>query len=216
MQRRGSQNAAQRKNIDFGRSNLWRPIVVARTGGSKWNRALPGDSNRVQAQPARQIVELHCPVVGNADQQSAENSADSKNPAASIYGGWFRVLPRGSQWVQAQPARRRSVRRDVSRSTTESGNYVSFSYFVTWIGVLFGRAREGLFSEKPPLDRPLNRFNQNLRTARGNWGKISKIRWVCKCPSQAGEEASYVPDLIPRRPGFAPQHTKGGYIHGTS
>ena len=27
---------------DLGRFNLWRPMVVDRTGGSKWNRALPG------------------------------------------------------------------------------------------------------------------------------------------------------------------------------
>ena len=69
------------------------PEFVARIGGSKWNRALPGGSRCVQAQPA-----------GNAAQQSAEKSADSKNPAAPIYGGRVRVLSGGSRCVQAQPA----------------------------------------------------------------------------------------------------------------
>ena len=51
------------KNADLGRFNLWRPMVVAKTGGSRWLSALPtGGSNRqsalptgsrwVQAQPA--------------------------------------------------------------------------------------------------------------------------------------------------------------------
>ena len=30
-----------RKTADFGRFNLWRPTVVARTGGSKWQSGLP-------------------------------------------------------------------------------------------------------------------------------------------------------------------------------
>ena len=56
-------------------------------GGSRWPSALPtGGSQCVQAQPA-----------GNAGQQSAENSADSKNPAALIYGGRVRVLFGGSR-----------------------------------------------------------------------------------------------------------------------
>ena len=42
-----------REFADFGRFNLWRPIVVDRTGGSKWVSALPtGGSKWVQAQPA--------------------------------------------------------------------------------------------------------------------------------------------------------------------
>ena len=65
------------KNADLGRFNLWRPMVVERMRGSKWNRALPGGSqwnralpggsqwNRallggsrwVQAQPARTLRE---------------------------------------------------------------------------------------------------------------------------------------------------------------
>ena len=46
------------QNADLGRSNLWRPMVVTRTGGSKWQSALPtGASSCVQAQPAREIAE---------------------------------------------------------------------------------------------------------------------------------------------------------------
>ena len=40
-----------REFADFGRFNLWRPIVVARTGGSKWQSAQPTGSRCVQAQP---------------------------------------------------------------------------------------------------------------------------------------------------------------------
>ena len=40
------------KNADLGRFNLWRPMVVAKTGGSKWLSALPTGSRWVQAQPA--------------------------------------------------------------------------------------------------------------------------------------------------------------------
>ena len=75
---------------DFGRFNLWRPIVVNRTCGSMC----------VQAQPVR---------VGSADRQSARNPADSKKPAASIYGGWFRVLSGGSKWNRALPGRLSNV-----------------------------------------------------------------------------------------------------------
>ena len=86
MQRRGSQNAAQRKNIDFGRFNLWRPIVVDGTGGSKWNRALPGGSKWVQALPARG---------GNADRSFPENSGKPEKLGTPIYGSQFRrQIPR--------------------------------------------------------------------------------------------------------------------------
>ena len=65
------------KTGDFGNSNLWFPK-------SCWNR-------RSQV------------AVGTADLQSAGKPAETKKPAAPIYGGWFRVLSGGSKWVQAQP-----------------------------------------------------------------------------------------------------------------
>ena len=37
---------------DLGRFSLWRPMVVARIGGSNRVQAQPAGSNRVQAQPA--------------------------------------------------------------------------------------------------------------------------------------------------------------------
>ena len=67
---------------------------TARPGGSRWNRALPGPA---LAPPAGSIC------VGNADSQSAGKPADSKKPAALIYGGWFRVLSGGSRWNRALP-----------------------------------------------------------------------------------------------------------------
>ena len=41
---------------DLGRSNLWRPMVVDRTGGSRWVQAQPAGSRWVQARacPSRQ------------------------------------------------------------------------------------------------------------------------------------------------------------------
>ena len=48
--------------------------------------------------PRRQQVEAD-----SVGYQSAENSADSKNPAAPIYGGWVRVLFGGSRWQSALP-----------------------------------------------------------------------------------------------------------------
>ena len=39
------------QNADIGRSNLWRPMVVTRTGGSKRLSALPTGSNRLSALP---------------------------------------------------------------------------------------------------------------------------------------------------------------------
>ena len=42
-----------RKTADLGRSDLWRPTVVDRTRGSNRNRALPGGSKWVQAQPVK-------------------------------------------------------------------------------------------------------------------------------------------------------------------
>ena len=39
-------------DADLGRSNQWRPTVVDRMRGSNRNRALPGGSKWVQAQPA--------------------------------------------------------------------------------------------------------------------------------------------------------------------
>ena len=47
---------------DLGRSNLWRPMVVARTGGSRWLSALPTGSKWVQAQPARLLKVYYSPL----------------------------------------------------------------------------------------------------------------------------------------------------------
>ena len=53
-QRRHEFFGESRKTEDFGRSNLWRPIVVDRMRGSRWPSALlTGGSKWVQAQPAR-------------------------------------------------------------------------------------------------------------------------------------------------------------------
>ena len=60
------------------------PEFVDRMRGSKWPSALP---------------------TGSAAPQSAGKPADSKNPAALMYGGWVRVLFGGSKWVRALPAR---------------------------------------------------------------------------------------------------------------
>ena len=38
-----------RRFADFGRSNLWRPTVVARTRGSQWQSALPTRAQRLRA-----------------------------------------------------------------------------------------------------------------------------------------------------------------------
>ena len=83
-------------------------MVVDRIGGSRWLSALPTGHKQTDfggglgereakwslPQPAR---------VGNADQQSAGNSADSEKSAAPIYGGWFRVPSGGSKWQSALP-----------------------------------------------------------------------------------------------------------------
>ena len=42
---------------------------------------------------------------GSVALQSAGKPADSKNPAALMYGGWVRILFGGSKWVRALPAR---------------------------------------------------------------------------------------------------------------
>ena len=39
------------QNVDLGRSNLWRPMVVDRTRGSQWQSALPTGSKRLSALP---------------------------------------------------------------------------------------------------------------------------------------------------------------------
>ena len=83
---------------------------VRLAGASKWKRALPaGGSKCMQAQLAR---------VGSADRKSAENSADSKKPAAPIYGGWFRVLSGGSKWSRALPGRKGCAPLELSRFLT--------------------------------------------------------------------------------------------------
>ena len=80
----------QRGFADFGRFNLWRPIVVERTRGS----------NRVQALPA----------VRNPCRGRSSSFPPAKNLEALIYGRQIRVLFGGSQWVQAQPVGSRWVR----------------------------------------------------------------------------------------------------------
>ena len=46
-------------HADFGRSDVWRPTVVARIGGSRWVSALPTGSEWVQGEIAdrRRAVE---------------------------------------------------------------------------------------------------------------------------------------------------------------
>ena len=41
--------------------------------------------------------------IGNADKSFSENSGKPEKSAASIYGGWFRVLSGGSRWQSALP-----------------------------------------------------------------------------------------------------------------
>ena len=41
--------------------------------------------------------------VGSADLSFPENTGKPKKSAASIYGGWFRVLSGGSMWLSALP-----------------------------------------------------------------------------------------------------------------
>ena len=87
----------------------WRPRVVARTGGSGWLSALPTGSSWNRALPGSQTS---VGVWGSAKRsgaspssrrQSAGKPADSKTLAASIYGGWVRVLSGGSNRQSALP-----------------------------------------------------------------------------------------------------------------
>ena len=76
-QRRQEFSGNPRKTEEFGDSNLWSPNSCA--------------------------VRRQQPGAGTACPQSAGNPADSKKPAAPIYGGWFRVLFGGSKWNRALP-----------------------------------------------------------------------------------------------------------------
>ncbi len=73
---------------DFGRFNLWRPIVVERTRGSKRVQAQPAGSKRVQALPAgSKWVQAWPADSGSRQGRPKIRSADSQTSAASIYGG---------------------------------------------------------------------------------------------------------------------------------
>ena len=102
------------------------PEFVDRTGGSKWQSALPTGSRRVQAQPARRqqvavgTADRQQVRAGNADRSFPENSGKPEKLGTLIYGPQFRVLSGGSKWlsalptggskwVQALPARRQQV-----------------------------------------------------------------------------------------------------------
>ena len=87
---------------DLGRFNLWRPTVVDRMRGSKWNRALPG-GGLGEREAKRSLPQLA--RVGSADLSFPENTGKPKKSAASIYGGWFRVLSGGSMWLSVLPTR---------------------------------------------------------------------------------------------------------------
>ena len=56
------------------------------------------------------------------------------------------------RWVQVQPA-------------LHSGNHASFTFSNAWIIVLSGRAREGPFSERPPLERSYRSLRRLARQA---------------------------------------------------
>ena len=118
------------ESADFGRFNLWRPIVVDRTRGSpsrqrrltirkeacgfaefgKLNLWFPNSSPEPAAASG---CRLSLPQLLRG---TASDSLQTKNPEASIYGRrirlgfggskWLSALPTGSKWVQALPARR--------------------------------------------------------------------------------------------------------------
>ena len=67
---------------DLGRFNLWRPMVVARLGGSKWLRALPGGGRWSSLDPA---------VASGSGPSPAQNSG------TRIYGSRIRRSTRRQQ-----------------------------------------------------------------------------------------------------------------------
>ena len=105
-----------RKNADLGCSDLWRPMVVARTGGSKWQSALPTSPERGGVREADGGVQNRRPwplqfmaangrrqsrrqqvAVGPADrqqvgvgpadrQQVRGSSADSEQTSVGVWG----------------------------------------------------------------------------------------------------------------------------------
>ena len=66
--------------------------VVDRMRGSKWQSALPTGSRWQSAL-----------LTGNAGMCFPGKPGKPENPAAPIYGGWVRVLFRGSRWSRALP-----------------------------------------------------------------------------------------------------------------
>ena len=80
-QRRQEFSGEFRKTADLGRFNLWRPMVVERIRGSRWNRALPGAGSALPGAGSA------LPGGGSADRSFPENSGKPQTSAALIYGG---------------------------------------------------------------------------------------------------------------------------------
>ena len=117
---------------ETSRFNLWRLVSCSvRRQQVCAGSACPTGSKWVQTQPVR---------IGSADRQSARNPANSKKPAASIYGGWFRVLSGGSKCVQAQPVRIGSADRQSARNPADSKKPAA-SIYGGWFRVLSGGSK---------------------------------------------------------------------------
>ena len=107
-----------REFADFGRFNLWRPIVVARTDGSKCVQAQPaGSADRKFPENLREFADfgrfnLWRPIVvartGGSKWQSAQPTGSK----------WQSAQPTGSRWVQAQRWTRPEALPDMSFLTS--------------------------------------------------------------------------------------------------
>ena len=98
--------------------------------------------------------------------QSAEDSADSKNPAALIYGGWVRVLSGGSKRNRALPGRSRQRRHEFSgesRKTEEPGS------LNLWLPGSCATRRQQV---EPGTARPAG----SRQTSVGVWGSAKRMR----------------------------------------
>ena len=85
-QRRPAISAELRGFEDLGRFNLWRPMVVNRTRGSKWMQALPAGSKRVQAQRTSQSPAATVPLSGEPHGRATMPPLKGEVPAIQAVG----------------------------------------------------------------------------------------------------------------------------------